>query len=80
MKRRITNKVDEETSRTALTPKGFASRYGFSEGTLGNMRCQKEGPRFYKVGKKILYFVADIEVWIKKNAVLTKDDCELERG
>lgn len=66
--------MKEEISRKMVTPKEAAIRYGLSEGTLANWRCHREGPKFYKVGrKKIIYFLEDIEVWVRKNPVLTKD-------
>ncbi|PKO01660.1 MAG: DNA-binding protein [Chloroflexi bacterium HGW-Chloroflexi-5] len=61
-------------SKKTLTPREFAECYGFSEGTLANLRCQKRGPKYYRVGKrKILYYVDDIEKWIRLDPVLTID-------
>lgn len=72
--RTVVTPKKEEIGRTAVTPNEAAIRYGFSVGTLANWRCHKEGPRFYKVGrKKIIYFLEDIEIWARKCPVLTKD-------
>lgn len=59
--------------KKALTPKDAARLYGLSVGTLANLRCRKEGPRYYRVGRKVLYLVSDIEEWITRNPVQTID-------
>jgi len=59
--------------RKALTPKDCENIYGLNVGTLANMRFQKIGPRYYKLGKKVLYRVEDIEQWLNENVVLTQD-------
>ena len=59
--------------RKALTPKDCESIYGLNVGTLCNMRFHKIGPKYYKLGKKILYRVDDIEKWLAENVVLTRD-------
>jgi hypothetical protein len=72
-------KNEEDISRKAVTAKEAALMYGFKEGTLANMRSQKVGPKFYKVGrKKVLYFTEDLDIWARANPVLTKD-CLPER-
>jgi hypothetical protein len=59
--------------KIALTPKEIQETYGLNIGTLGNMRFQKIGPKYYKLGRKIIYRVEDIENWISQNMVLTRD-------
>jgi len=60
--------------RKAITPRQASQAYGISEGTLANMRHQKTGPRYYKIGKrKVIYFIEDFETWLRKNPVLTID-------
>ena len=53
--------IMKEIERIALTPYQSSQAYGISEGTLANMRYRKVGPRFFKVGRKVLYFVTDLE-------------------
>lgn len=56
------------------------SEYPFlSPGTLANMRCRKEGPRYYKLNKKVLYKRSDLEVWFESEPVLTHDSLS-DRG
>ncbi len=60
-------------SKRALTPKECTDIYGLNAGTLANMRVHKIGPRYVKLGKKVLYFAEDIEGWMAENIVLTRD-------
>lgn len=59
--------------RKTLTGKQVAETYGFAEGSLANMRCRKEGPKYFKVGKKVFYRPKDVEAWLFANPVLTID-------
>jgi hypothetical protein len=40
-----------------------AKRWGFSPRTLENWRCRGEGPRFLKIGGKVVYRLEDVEVF-----------------
>jgi hypothetical protein len=60
--------------KKTLTPKDCENIYGLNPGTLANMRFHKIGPRYYKLGKKVLYRAEDIESWLARNVVLTNDD------
>lgn len=55
------------------TPREISLMYGIPLGTLANMRYRKEGPNYYKTGKRVFYFIEDIEKWLKQNPVLTSD-------
>ena len=44
-----------------------------SIGSLANMRCRKEGCRYYKINKKILYRRSDLEAWLCSEPILTRD-------
>jgi len=64
----------KKIARKAITPRQASQAYGLSEGTLANMRHQKTGPKYYKIGKrKVIYFIDDFESWLRKNPVLTID-------
>ncbi|MCX5806970.1 MAG: helix-turn-helix domain-containing protein [Proteobacteria bacterium] len=60
-------------NKQAITAEQAAEVYGLSKGTLANMRFAKKGPKFYKVGRKILYKVTDLEAWLYQNPVQTLD-------
>ncbi|HRR42002.1 MAG TPA: hypothetical protein P5244_12270 [Syntrophales bacterium] len=66
----------------ALSPKDALERYPAlgCEGSLANMRCQKRGPRFYKVGsRKVVYRPEDIEAYLFANPVQTIDSVRADR-
>lgn len=62
--------------RQTLTPQEAAERYGLSVGTLANLRCNKQGPQFYKVGRKCLYRISEFETWLYSQPVKTIDSIE----
>lgn len=54
-----------------LTAEEVAERYrgGVSVGTLRNWRTMKIGPSFVKIGKAVLYPVAELKAWDEANKV-----------
>jgi predicted DNA-binding transcriptional regulator AlpA len=46
-----------------LTAKEAANRLRLNVNTLANWRTRGEGPRFIKMGRKVLYPVAEIEAF-----------------
>ncbi len=66
--------VNQNMQKRALNPPEVSAVYGVPAGTLANMRHEKRGPKFYKIGsKKIIYFAEDIEAWLRSNPVETID-------
>ncbi len=65
--------MENTPAKIAVSPKTLAEMYEIDEGTLANYRSQKIGPKFYKIGRKVLYFLSDVEEWARKEPVLTKD-------
>jgi predicted DNA-binding transcriptional regulator AlpA len=64
-----------------LTPKQVNEYCGIPEGTQSNWRSQKRGPKYYKISRKILYRIDDLDEWLTKNPVLTVDSLpEKKRG
>jgi hypothetical protein len=65
----------------ALSPKDALECYPVlgCEGSLANMRCQKRGPKFFKVNRKVIYRPEDIEAFLFQNPVLTIDSARAER-
>jgi hypothetical protein len=60
--------------QVAMTPRQAAERYGLSEGTLANWRCNKRGPKYYLLPpgrRKVIYLVDDLENWLRQNPVVT---------
>jgi hypothetical protein len=54
-----------------LTPEEVAERYRgeVSVGTLRNWRSMRVGPGFVKIGKAVLYPIAELEAWDEQNRV-----------
>lgn len=69
----------EETKKEKrfITAKEAAIKYGFSEGTLANFRSKKQGCKFYKVHRKVLYDPIDLDSWVTSCPVLTMDSIEV---
>lgn len=57
--------------QTFLTAEEVAERYRgeVSVGTLRNWRAMRVGPAYVKIGKAVLYPVAELEEWDRKNLV-----------
>jgi hypothetical protein len=54
-----------------LTPDEVAERYRgeISPGTLRNWRSKRVGPSFVKIGKAVLYPIAELDAWDEQNRV-----------
>jgi hypothetical protein len=54
-----------------LTAEEVSERYRgeITVGTLRNWRAMRIGPAFVKIGKAVLYPVAELDAWDKKNIV-----------
>ena len=57
-----------------LTTKEAAKFIGVSEGTLRNLRIAGGGPRFIKLGRKVLYDQRDIEDWLEDHKRMSTAD------
>jgi hypothetical protein len=58
--------------KVMATPGEIEELFGIPKGTLANLRCQRKGPPFLKVGlRKVLYRLSDVESWIMKGEVKT---------
>jgi hypothetical protein len=69
--------MKKEIQKKAVGAKDVASMYGVAEGTLANMRCRGEGPKYYRMGRKILYRLEDAEQFFFSNPVMTRDAHDL---
>lgn len=61
----------------AKTPKlntqEVADYYGIKRNTLEIWRCKHKGPRYYKLGTRVLYDLDDLEEFFKARAVDTME-------
>jgi Helix-turn-helix domain len=57
-----------------LTTDEVSERYRgeISPGTLRNWRAMKIGPSFLKIGRAVLYPLAELEAWDRKNLVICR--------
>jgi hypothetical protein len=67
-----------KTTLKALRPRDAVEHYPplGCEGSLANMRSQGRGPRFFKVGRKVVYRPEDIEAFLFSTPVLTSDSVD----
>ena len=61
-------------SETCLNQIDLARRWKISPRTLERWRWLREGPRYLKLGGRVLYRVADIEAYEQSIICLTKAD------
>ena len=70
--------MEDNMKQVSVTPEQAAKLYGLNPGSLANMRCRKQGPRYFRVGKKVLYKVEDLERWLFEEPVMTIDQHNLD--
>jgi hypothetical protein len=68
-----------EREQKAATPDIIAAMYGIPMGTLANLRWLKRGPKYFKRGRRIFYFIADFEKWLKEEPAETMDSMRLSK-
>jgi hypothetical protein len=54
----------------------ISKMFGIAVGTLQNLRSQGRGPRYYRLGRKILYKIDDVSAWVFSNPQMTLDSHE----
>lgn len=47
--------------------KGASKHVGSAESTLNKLRVYGGGPRYIKIGRRVLYDIADLDAWIEQN-------------
>lgn len=56
-----------------LNTQEAAQFLGLQANTLEVWRCQKRGPKYSKVGRRVLYDINDLEAYFTANSVHTCD-------
>lgn len=64
-------------SKKMITRKHAAELYDCSAGHLANLFSARRGPKAYKVGRRILYKLEDLENYFAGCPILTADSAEL---
>jgi hypothetical protein len=67
-------------SKITASPLVIAQMFDLNEGTLANLRSKKQGPKFYKIGRRVLYRPSEVESWLTANPVLTTDSLPCNCG
>ena len=57
-----------------LSTAGAAEVVGLAPQTLAIMRVEGGGPRYVKLGRRVLYDPADLAAWIDRNKRLSTSD------
>jgi len=66
--------MSKEIKKRAITPRELEAIYGIPRGSLANLRWSKRGPKYYKAGlRRVIYMVEDVEEWLSRNPILTRD-------
>lgn len=52
-----------------LNGKAAAARIGTTEGTLNTWRYLGKGPKYVKIGRRVVYRPADLDAWLEAHAV-----------
>jgi predicted DNA-binding transcriptional regulator AlpA len=64
-----------------LRPEEAAQVTRLAVQTLARLRCEGRGPRFIRVGSRIVYRLSDIEAWLaSRTAASTSDADRFRRG
>ena len=56
-----------------LNTKEAARFLGVQPNTLDVWRCKRRGPKYSKVGRRVLYDIKDLEAYFEANTVHTSD-------
>ena len=59
------------TEKIPGTPKEVERIFGLDAGTLANLRSDCKGPKYRKIGRKIIYVFKDVQEWIDQYTVQT---------
>jgi predicted DNA-binding transcriptional regulator AlpA len=59
-----------------ITAKLAASFVGLSESTLAKLRISGNGPTYCKLGRRVVYRVADLEEWLQSRATRDTSDAD----
>lgn len=63
-----------------LNTQEAAAYLGVKPYTLELWRCRKKGPRYFKLGSRVMYELTDLEAWFATRGVHTTDTAPQLRG
>lgn len=60
--------------RKIIRPEAVSEKTGIALGTLAYWRHRDEGPKSFKLGRRVAYFEDDVDAWIESQyAAATKE-------
>ena len=59
-----------------ITTKGAALYVGLSESTLAKLRLNGNGPVYCKLGRRVVYRLADLEGWLQSRTTRDTSDAD----
>jgi hypothetical protein len=65
--------LEVKIAKIAGSPDEVEKAFGLNTGTLANLRHQCKGPRYRKVGNKVLYVFSDVQEWLNQFVVQTSE-------
>ena len=63
-----------------LNTQEAAAYLGVKPCTLELWRCRKKGPRYFKLGSRVMYDLAELDAWFATRGVHTADTAPQLRG
>ncbi|MCW0206021.1 MAG: helix-turn-helix domain-containing protein [Achromobacter sp.] len=60
-----------------MRTKQAAYRVGLSASTLEKLRVYGGGPRYAKLGRAVVYDVADLDAWVAQNSRISTSDASM---
>ena len=61
-----------------LTTEEVAALYKMAPNTFEKWRCKNRGPKYAKMGRRVLYDLADVEAFFAARTIQTAESEELE--
>ena len=63
------SKPNPAASPSVVDERGAATLLGIAPATLRNIRSQGRGPKYSRVGRRIVYRVRDVEAYLEAHSV-----------
>lgn len=63
-----------------LDPKAAGAYLDLSEWTLAEWRCKGNGPRYFKVGNRVRYSLAELNIWLEARSVVSTSEHDAKKA
>jgi predicted DNA-binding transcriptional regulator AlpA len=65
--------MDVNLNKISGTPDEVEKSFGLDAQTLANWRCQSKGPKYRKIGRRVIYVFADVQEWLDRFIIQTTE-------